>query len=255
MAAPLLGTETMTKSLLWGERRRRNRGCLFDSEYRTSSQPVTVERIPKATLSEVNVRLALVVSVTILRQREPTVAMRRRRSSAVRVDSVPRPLWFRKSMVNGILQIAAPKILKKVEVLPMELGLMTNSMPSPFEVKGTFTLEGTSLKLLTEDMASLEDVCRACEATPLQLAMFLAMQRYCMERGPYHELKSVDDVIKYMKKYRRSTQLWRSICFNWEQACSLYCEGVQIAKADEATRAGAAPLRQKCTRCVSSTIS
>jgi hypothetical protein len=205
------------------------------------------KHVPKTTLSEVKVTITVVVSCLLTFDSEKNEWKAEGEDHLkIKLITFRGPFGFRKSMVNGILQLAAPKILAKVlEVLPPELGQFIMSMPSPFEATSQFGVHGTPLHLLTEEMAGLEDVCAACEASPLQLAMFLAMQRYTMERGSYHELKSVEDVIKYIKKYRRNTQAWRSICFNWEQACSLYCEGVQVVKAEEAMRSGASKFSSK----------
>ena len=131
-------------------------------------------------------------------------------------------------MVNGILNLMAPKIMTAIlEILPVELGDLIGSLPSPTELKGHFEVRGTPLSVLSEPMASIDEVCRACEASPRQLMMFLAMQRYCMERSSYHELKTIKDMLSYTRRYRRNTRIWRNICWCWEQCCSLYCEQVR----------------------------
>ena len=136
-------------------------------------------------------------------------------------------------MVNGILNLMAPKIMTAIlEILPVELGDLIGSLPSPTELKGHFEVRGTPLSVVSEPMASIDEVCRACEASPRQLMMFLAMQRYCMERSSYHELKTIKDMLSYTRRYRRNTRIWRNICWCWEQCCSLYCEQVRPLLTD-----------------------
>jgi hypothetical protein len=205
------------------------------------------KNVPRTTLAEVKVRLSLIVNVLLYFDTGKKVwCCDGGDDFRMELLKFRGPFGTGKNMVNGILNLMAPKIMAVIlEILPRELGELISSLPSPTELRGHFEVKGTPLTTLSEPMANVEEMCRACESSPRQLTMFLAMQRYCMERGSYHELKTVNDVLAYIKKYRRNTRIWRNICWCWEQCCSLYCEQVQVSKAEEAMRAGASRFQSK----------
>jgi len=178
-------------------------------------------KVPKAGLNELKITLGVSVNLQIIYDVEKKVWTCDKEHLNIELKDFKGPFGTRRSMAATALKMCAPVIRAEIlKVLPRELGEYISTLPSPFEIRGSFCAKGTELRILQAFMPTAEYVRSRCDMSKLQLGMFWCMQYYTMSRPVV--LKSIAEVIGYMRFHRRYTKNWRDMCVLWDQCCSLY---------------------------------
>ena len=125
-----------------------------------------------------------------------------------------------RSIVAGILAMTIPIVkYKLLGLLPCELGQLIAELPRAVSIEGHFDISGKlPVEALQHAMFKNEKICHALGFTPLQMVMFVGLQK-SMERKTI--IKSVVDLIAYRRKYQNENQ-WEILKIFWDQACVVY---------------------------------
>jgi len=191
--------------------------------------------IPKISLDTIKITLELRVEMKLVYDVKTETWQCSKDQLLIELLSFRGPFGTRKSMIAALLPIIKPQIRHAlIKALPKELGSFVSTLPSPFELRGGFSIKGTPLQVLKDEMGMHEYIRNACNLSALQMGMFKSMHTTMGRTGWTKSLSSVSDVLTYIAKHKRNGKLWRSICALWEEACELYCEQVLAKKRDEA---------------------
>lgn len=87
--------------------------------------------------------------------------------------------------------------------------------------RGYFSLHGTRLHFLSQEMKTSAELARALDMMPEHLHMFRSMQKSV--GVPVH-LKTLSDVARYMRKFSADPKLWDELKGLWCEAMEIYVE-------------------------------
>jgi len=191
--------------------------------------------IPKISLDTIKVTLELRVKMKLVYDAKKETWECSKDQLLIELMAFRGPFGTRKSMITALLPIIKPMIRQAlIKALPKELGSFISTLPSPLELKGAFSIKGTPLQVLKDELGTHEYVRKACNLSVLQLGMFKCLNNAMGRSGWSKMLGNVSDLLTYMAKHKRNGKLWRSICALWEEASELYCEQIIARKRIEA---------------------
>lgn len=130
------------------------------------------------------------------------------------------PFGISRGVISTILALVVP-ILKHfvLKLLPPEIGLLINSLPSPTKIAGEFNIKNNlTVDSINNSFALSDDLCAALGVTPHQMKLFLHMQK-SMKATTI--MASLCDLVEY-KHFHEKNHNWEHLKGLWNQAILSY---------------------------------
>ena len=139
-------------------------------------------------------------------------------------------VYFFDRIISLVVSLLTPTIRSKLlAVIPFELGLLVRTLPCPSIIKGQFHMTGIDINTLSTEIFKAPLMADMSSYSTTQLEMFYFLQK-TLDRSPV--MKSIGDLITYMKYHEQNGTIWRQLQHLWSQATILYCEKVKVAKQE-----------------------
>ena len=132
--------------------------------------------------------------------------------------------------MSTLLNLIIPGVKKSlVDALPVELGLLIASLPSPVTFRGDIKVAGTSLSELSKQIQNSALACAACKCSPQQMEMFVMMQKHALGRSS-SAMSSMSDFLVYMNRMQKHPSIWQALLPLWQEACVVFSERVRYRR-------------------------
>lgn len=140
------------------------------------------------------------------------------------------PFGIRQSLVKTVLSLTTPLIRGAIlDALPPELGVFVAHLPSPFSVRGEFTISGTELNNFTAKMHKSPEMCALVGYSPGQMLVFMAIQK-SIDRSSGDLIKTMEDLLNYRKIGTTYHREWDEIRNLWNEAIEIYFSKANITE-------------------------
>eukprot|EP01035_Chromulina_nebulosa_P017380 gene17380-22928_t len=167
------------------------------------------KRIPKLRMESLKVTVSLTASLIISYDIKSSTWISNPKDFKLELLSFKGPYGITKSMVGIMLSIISPTIRSKVvNSLPVELGLLARTLPSPFSMRGEFDITGPELSLLSTSFEKSAS----------------------MDRTKF--IRNMHDLLEYYRTYVKHNDAWNSLLSLWNQASRVYSEKISNLKVE-----------------------